>query len=85
MSWYFSEISGFSKVLLGVIAIGFALMVIGAILFISNCADWTGRACTDQIGWIPQPLVDIPLTLIGFGLFFGGIGTLIMYNHSRPA
>lgn len=64
MSRYIRELGVFSAVLVGVIGIGFVLMVIGVIIFITNCADWMGRACIEQVGWVPKPLVDIPLTLI---------------------
>jgi membrane-bound ClpP family serine protease len=85
VSRFIHEIGVLSTVFLGIIGVGFVLMVTGAIIFIANCADWTGRACTEQIGWVPQFLVDIPLTLIGFAIFFGGIAVLIIYRSSQSA
>jgi hypothetical protein len=84
MSRYIREIGAFATVLLGVIGIGLVLMVTGAIIFITNCADWMGRACIEQVGWVPKPLVDVPLVLIGFGVFTGGIVILVIYHYLDP-
>jgi hypothetical protein len=85
VSRFVREIGFLPTIFLGISGVGFVLMVIGAVIFIADCADWQGRACVERIGWVPQFLADIPLILIGFAIFFGGLAFLISHRYAKPA